>query len=152
MKLKYVFSIILIILLAIFGYKAYVAKHNTVEVPQTQNKGVPVFAWKTEDDTEMNLDGLPKTKVSLEARYAAGTIENKFIDNPSGSCNELDEVEEDTLAGTKILQCYAAGLGYKYKIIKGENSYIVQRQEFEEGSPEYNPPVQTYETITEFPL
>lgn len=147
------FSIVIIIALAFFAYKKYTSgaiPPEPVATTTVQNTELPVFTRKTEYSDSKNLDGLPKTKLSLEAKYADGTIQTKHIDTPDGSCNALDDREADQLASTTIFQCYAAGFGYRYKIVKGENSYVVMRKSFEEGSPEYNPPEQVYEAVAEF--
>lgn len=112
----------------------------------------PTFTWKFEKAKSLNLDGNPNTNIFLEAKYANGKIDTKLIDTSAGSCNELPDADSDTLTGTANIQCYYAGAGERYKITKGEKSYFVERQTFEEGSPDYNPPEQRYEIVIEFPL
>lgn len=113
---------------------------------------VPSFAWKFVPAISLNLDGNPETNIFLEAKYEDGTVQNKLIDTTPGSCNDLPDTEDDSLPNTTNIQCYSAGLGYKFKITKGESSYLVQRLTFEEGQPDYVPPLYLYEVIAEFPF
>lgn len=113
----------------------------------------PVFTWQY-SESDLNADGLPRTRISLEATYADGESIVKEIDIVDGSCNAVDPQEDDTdlLAGTTKIQCYAAGLGEWYKIVQGDGSYAVRRKIFEETSPDQEPPQHTYENIAEFPV
>lgn len=111
-----------------------------------------VFNWRFESADTLNGDGNPNTNVFLDAKYSDGEVVSKLVQVSHASCNELPENDLDTLAGTKNVQCYGAGFGFTFKIVKGENSYEVMKKEFEEGSPDYNPPVQKYEAVDEFPL
>ena len=120
---------------------------NTVIVAPTT---VPKFTWQFAADKALTLDGLPKTSISLKVVYADGRTETKIIATVPGSCNELPDADKDSVKGSKNIQCYAAGAGDRFKIVQGLTSYLVQHQEFEEGSPEYNPPVQPYRTVVEF--
>lgn len=102
------------------------------------------FSWIFEADDELNPDGNPKTNVMLEATYSDGELRKEQVAKTDGSCNPVP--------GSDVIQCYGAGFGERFKVTKGVDSYLVQRQEFEEASPDYDPPVPDYETITEFPL
>ncbi|MBC7982015.1 hypothetical protein H7X65_02980, partial [Candidatus Parcubacteria bacterium] len=95
---------------------------------------------------------VPKVKIILEAKYPNGSIQNKQIGIFDGGCNTLEKADADSLATTTNFQCYYAGYGHQYKIVKGEKSYLVMRKEFEEGSEDYNPPIQKYEMVSEFPF
>ena len=112
----------------------------------------PVFIWKYEKDDSFNLDGNPKTNVFLEAKYSNGEIQNKLIDTTPGGCNDLPDADKDSVPNSTNIQCYYAGLGYRYKITKGEKLYLVERKTFEEASPNYKPPFNEYKVISEFPL
>jgi hypothetical protein len=111
------------------------------------------FAWKYGDGGE-DLDGLPKTQVFLEVGYENGKIVSQKVDEVQGSCNAIDPQKEDTdrVTGTTKIQCYAAGFGEYYKIVKGINTYEVRRKHIEEGVPEVPPTEFKYETVAEFPL
>lgn len=149
-------SLLLLFGLTILIYKRYVTSPNINEVSeatvqeQIQNSGLPVFVWKYEKDDSLNPDGQPNTNIFLEAKYPSGITETKLIDTTPGSCNDLPESDIDTVPGSTNIQCYSAGLGYTFKITKGENSYIIKRKIFEEASPEYNPPLQEYQVVSEF--
>ncbi|MEJ0002123.1 MAG: hypothetical protein WDN09_03040 [bacterium] len=118
----------------------------------TQNTEPPIFTWKYEQAETLNPDGIPETNVFLQAAYPDRETQTKLIDTTPGSCNELPDADADTYEGTKNIQCYSAGLGYRYKIIEGKKSYLVERQMFEEGTPDYDPPAQKYEVLKEFLL
>lgn len=109
----------------------------------------PAFAWKFEPDDTLNGDGNPNTNIYLEAKYYDGEAVSKLIDTTHGSCNELPDIDADSVPGSTMIQCYGAGLGFTFKITKGEVSYLVMRKEFEEGSPDYDPPVQKFKVVAE---
>ncbi|MES2930745.1 MAG: hypothetical protein V4665_03095 [Patescibacteria group bacterium] len=112
----------------------------------------PVFAWKYEKADSLNLDGIPNTNIFLEAKYPGGEVQRKLVDTTHGSCNDLPDSDKDSVPGTLNIQCYSAGLGYRFKIVQGEKSYLVKRKTFEEALPDQNPPAYEYETVSEFPL
>ncbi len=148
-----------LIIVAMFGYLKKNQQTNSstemLEVTKQENlknSESPVFVWNFEDDDSLNLDGNPQTNIYIEAKYPNGVVLNKLVDTTAGSCNILPEVSEDIVPYSSIIQCYSAGLGYRYKIIKEQESYIVQRKTFEEALPNYNPPVYEYETVLEFSL
>jgi hypothetical protein len=155
-----VFAVLFVLGLGFLAYKAYVP-HAEAPAPagigtSTQQDAAiaapPAFVWQYEEADSRNGDGNPETDVFLEARYRDGSVERKLIDTTHASCAAVPEIEVDSLRGTTNIQCYGAGLGYRFKITKGADAYLVQRQEFEEGSPEYEPPVQAYEVVARFPL
>ena len=110
------------------------------------------FVWKYEKANSLNPDGNPQTKVFLEAKYFNGKVESKLIDTTDGSCNDLPEKEAGSVPNGANIQCYYAGLGYRYKITKGIDSYQVQRKAFEEALPNHTPPLYKYEVVAEFPF
>ncbi|HLP86377.1 MAG TPA: hypothetical protein VK153_00665 [Candidatus Paceibacterota bacterium] len=113
----------------------------------------PVFTWKYEEDSTLkNPDGLPMTNVILEAKYSNGAVLGKLVEKFPSRCNELPDNDKDSLPHTKNIQCYYAGLGYTFKITKGDTSYYVQRKTFEEAVPEYDPPKYGYEVVSQFPF
>lgn len=152
-----VVSILLVLGLAIFLFKTYVLTDTPAltPVPSTnshENSAPPVFAWKYEEDTSLNPDGNPQTVIFLEALYPDGTIQSKHIDTTPSSCNEVPDAEMGSVPNSTNIQCYGAGLGYRFKITHGETAYRVERIMFEESTPDYTPPVSEYEVVSEFPF
>lgn len=137
-----------------FNNYIYNEKNKTPDTVQPSAEGTepPVFFWRFEQADTLNLDGIPNTKVFLEATYSNGKVQGRLIDTNPGGCNELPDSEPDSLSGTKDVQCYVAGLGQRYKITKGVQSYEVKRKTFEEALPDYNPPAYEYDLVAEFPL
>lgn len=119
------------------------------EVPQSQQ--VQSFNWQYEDATTLNLDGVPETHVFLKVTYTDGTTLSQLVDATPGSCNDLPDSETDSAENTTVAQCYAAGLGYRYKFTKGEESYLVMRKMFEEALPDVPATEYDYEVIATFP-
>lgn len=110
------------------------------------------FTWNYEPAASLNLDGLPNTNVFLEAVYSNQEVVRKLIATVPGGCNDLPDTEPDNALNSKTAQCYSVGLGYRFKVITGEQSYLVQQKEFEEGLPDYAPPETQYKTVSEFSL
>lgn len=138
-----VIGLLVLIGLCLFAYKTY-APAPAEETPQpAEPAGPPAFSWRFEDADSLNPDGNPETRVLLDVTYADGSKETRLVDTTHASCNELPETE----AG--IIQCYGAGLGYRFRIIESGSRYLVQRKTFEEASPEYEPPAYEYETVLE---
>ena len=129
----------------------FTQKSDKTETMGTKSEAVS-FTWKYEKAESLNLDGMPNTNVFLTTRYANGKWETILIDTTAGSCNDLPDREVDSALDSTVSQCYAAGLGFTFKVTKGEESYLVMRKEFEEGSPDYTPPKQEYKVIAEIPL
>lgn len=142
-----VFLLALILGLGFFAYTAY-APANESGAIDSQISG---FMWEYKSAATLNPDGIPETEIYLVATYANGKKETKLIDTVPSSCNDLPDAEEGSVNGTKNIQCYGAGLGFKFKITKGGSSYQVQRQMFEEVSPDHNPPRYDYVVVAEFP-
>ena len=153
-----VFAFVLVVALGFFLVKTYVWPPAPAIAPETKSEEAAAsrepsaFAWRFEKADSMNPDGNPETDVLLDIAYTDSTIESVLIDTTPGNCNELPDPEEQRVEGTGVVQCYAAGLGYRYKITKGESSYLIERKEFEEGSPEYVPVVQEYKIVSEIPF
>lgn len=115
---------------------------------QKEPEGLPTFSWKLDytDETEY-----PETTLFLTATYENGVTNTKEIDTAQGSCNTYDNPKnEEVYKNSEMIICYYAGLGHYYKIVQSENEFLVQRRVFEEGSPEYTPPVLPFETIKTF--
>jgi hypothetical protein len=144
-----VFIILLILGFSIFVYKNYVPA-NIINTP-LENNEPPIFTWIYEKDTSLNLDGFPNTNIFLEAKYTNGT-KRMLIDTIPSGCNDIPDADSDSIPNSTNIQCYGAGLGYRFKIIKGEESYDVMRKKFEETSPDQTPPIYKYELISTFPF
>lgn len=124
-----------------------------IDSAQVEGKAqTPTFVWQYENADSLNLDGLPQTNIFLEVKYPTGVTLRKLIDTTPGTCNSLPDSDIDSVLGSSNIQCYSAGLGYRFKITTGKKSYLVERKTFEEASPDYNPPPYKYEIISEFPL
>ena len=157
--------ITLIIIIAIFIiFKKPATAPTDVPQPMVETVAPTAFAWRYEAASTNNPDGIPQTKVFVDVTYpaASGTAapDTKLVDTTDGSCfdhnpSNAGTAEDDTkdrVAGTKVIQCYAAGFGYYFKIVRGERSYEIMRKEFAEASPEFNPPVQPFVKIAEIPF
>ena len=149
---------IVVIILGFFAFNNYIYNekqgdpNNQINTETKLGTGVPIFMWRYERASTLNLDGNPNTDIFLDLAYENGVVANKLIDTVPGGCNELPDNEVDSMENTKDMQCYSAGLGYRYKITQGVSSYQVQRKTFEEGLPDYTPPAYEYEVVAEFPL
>ncbi len=154
-----------IILLLVLGFLVYFKLHNaTPSVIKTNQNGntdttqtttPPVFSWRYTVASSLNPDGNPQTNLFLDVTYTDGQTKSKLISVENGSCNALPEpgkADTDMLEHTTIVQCYYAGQGFLYKIVRGERAYQILQKEFEEGSPEYIPPEQEYKSVAEFPF
>lgn len=146
-----VILVIVGIVVGFFAFNNYIYKQKQGgEISLEGKTELPVFVWKYEKADSINLDGFPEAHVFLEVRYPNGKIQNKLIDTMPGSCNDLPDRDEDSLSNSTNIQCYYAGLGYVFKVIQGEDSYLVMRKTFEESLPDYNPPSSEYEIVSEF--
>ena len=159
-----VITALLVIGLGFLAYDTFFKTHNsgtgvevvetqpTTETPKPLSTEPPVFEWKFEKAETLNPDGLPATEVYLQASYAGDAV-GKLIATEPGGCNVVsDTKEKDIAADSSVALCYAAGAGAYFKVVKGTDSYQVMKQEFEEGMPEYNPPIQSYKVVAEFPF
>jgi hypothetical protein len=120
---------------------------SEVSVINVLPAGEPVFGWKY---STVDKEGIPQTTISILATYPDSTEVTKEIDTIEGECNEYLEPDADVYQNSKMIICYYAGLGHYFKVIEGDGKYLVQRKVFEEASPEYNPPVEDFETVVEF--
>lgn len=110
--------------------------------------GKPTFIWTY---TAFEAADIPQTKVGLIATYPDGTRRTKDIDTIEGNCNAHPSPDSDVYAQSEMIICYYAGFGRYYKVVDiGSGVFAVQRREFEEASPDYNPPIADFETIAEF--
>lgn len=118
-----------------------------VAATSTVPRGKPTFEWSYKP---FEKEGIPYTAISLTAKYENGTSDTKQVDEIDGGCNTYEGQDTDVYAGSTVIICYYAGFGRYYKVVESEGKYEVKRKEFEEASPEYDPPVLPYETITTF--
>jgi len=144
--------VIAVLVVIFFGFLIYGKHFSDSPSYELEKKGSMVFEWKFEESKVLNPDGNPANNVFLLVTYESGRADKKLMDTTDGGCAELPDAEKGSAPDTKNIQCYYAGLGFKYKITKGDFSYLVLRKAFEEGSPEYIPPEQEYEKIAEFPI
>lgn len=151
-----VFILLILIGVAAFLYMTYVSdapeRHTVEPVTQGEPTAASSFVWRFEEADSLNPDGMPETEICLDVTYTDGSVVTELVDTTHASCNALPDTDADSVPGTSNIQCYGAGLGYRFKITRGEESYLVQRKMFEEASPEYEPPVQEYETVSEIPF
>ncbi len=149
--------LLILAILAVAGYGAWktgIMKPRPIsEENTTETAPLVGFSWQYEP-VSLPTSDMSYTRIILNATYENGQILSKEIDIFPGSCNEVDpkkSEDQDMMPDTQKIQCYAAGLGYWFKITQTD-SYVVLRKMFEEASPDYNPPTYTYEAIAEFPL
>lgn len=159
---KIIVGVLLIVVVIVITMLAIVngTKKEPVEsIPEdagivvTGTSPVSTFAWRYEPGVE-DSDGLPKTVVFLDTAYENGKVITIQVEEVQGSCNKIDPAgdDKDMAKGTTKIQCYAAGFGEQYKIVKGIESYQVVRKHVEEGDPDVKPTVFQYEKIAELPL
>jgi hypothetical protein len=159
MNTKYISKAFIVILVIIVGFFTirFLDQKRSAEIrenesTETVDSNPQSFEWKFEDADSLNLDGQPNTDVLVDVIYESGAVKAFLVDTQSGGCNALDSADEDNALGSKNAQCYGAGLGFTYKITKGEDSYLVERKKFEEALPDYNPTATEYEVISEIKL
>ncbi|MEZ4103634.1 MAG: hypothetical protein R3B55_03770 [Candidatus Paceibacterota bacterium] len=113
-------------------------------------KDIVGFSWEFQEAGSLNPDGNPQTEIYLKILRDGGETERKMIETVDGSCNSLPDADEDVAENSTQIQCYYAGAGERFKIVKDGEVYQVKLQTFEEGLPDYNPPAQQYEVFMEF--
>ncbi len=121
-----------------------VVEQNDIDSTKSQE---PVFTWRYE---EFEGEYFFNSRIFLDVTYPNGTTNTKLIDTIVGGCSDAPEQNEIIAPHSAKIICYYAGLGHYFKVIKGPQSYLVQRKIFEEATPDYNPPVYKYETVAEF--
>jgi hypothetical protein len=160
MNTKYFSRSLIVILVMVVGFFTirFLDQKRSAEIRENESTEETVdsnpksFEWKFEKSDSLNLDGLPNTDVFVEVTYENGEVKSPLVDTQPGGCSALDSTDEDNALGSKSAQCYGAGLGYTYKITKGEDSYQVKRKQFEEALPNYNPTTTEYEVVAEINL
>ena len=113
-------------------------------------KPIPTFSWRFEEADTNNPDGGPQTIIYLSAAYN-GTSTEKHIDTVDGGCPELEgEKHEGDISNTGKVQCYYAGLGQSYRIVKGEAAYMIEKKFWEEALPDTEPAPEQWEHMVAF--
>lgn len=118
-----------------------------VEQPVQTDKAA-TFTWSyavAGEDT-----GIQKTAVTLTATYLDGTKSTKDIATVEGTCNDYANPDKDIYEHSTMIICYAAGFGDYFKVVATDHGYLVERKEFAEASPDYNPPEQPFKTVATF--
>lgn len=113
-------------------------------------KPIPTFAWRFEEADTNNPDGGAQTTIYLSASYN-GTSTEKLIDTVDGGCFELEgEKHEGDISNTGKVQCYYAGLGQSYRIVKTEAAYMIEKKFWEEALPDTEPEPEQWEHMVAF--
>ncbi len=116
-------------------------EESTVPAPQ----GAPTMTW-----LYVPIEGeTPHTALSLKATYPSGTVTVLEVETIEGSCNDFEDRDADVYANSQMIICYYAGLGRYYKVVENDTAYLVQRRVFEEGTPDYMPPREEFETVAQ---
>jgi hypothetical protein len=118
-------------------------KKDSVNVGVTPS-AIKSFAWSYEA-IDISAD-YPRTLVKLSLLKSDNARVEKVVATVAGSCNEMEDAPLGALSSKQLL-CYYAGFGYQFRIADTANGYIVERKEIEEASPDYNPPIGTFETF-----
>ncbi len=153
MKKQHYLIIIIVIIVGAIIVKANLnttspANENPTATEESVPRGEPIFTWDYSEPVEKNF--IPHSTISLTATYPGGETRTKEIETIEGGCNEYPEADKDVYKDSTMIICYYAGFGRYYKVVKSESKYLVQRKEFEEGSPEYVPPEQEFQTVSQF--
>lgn len=150
--LRYLLAFVVAAVVVIAGYNAFWPGVDVTVEPVIQREevphGEPTFSWSYSTDESGEI---PRTRITLRAMYFDGTSRTKEIDTVDGTCNVYPSPETDVYPKSDQIICYYAGFGLYYKVVvTGNGTYAVQRREFEEASPDYDPPVTGFETIVVF--
>ena len=128
-----------------------IESENTAQTESAEStptpQGPPTFSWEYEP---YETPYIPHTIISLTATYPDGTRVTKVIEDIEGGCNVFTEPDADVYENSTMIMCYYAGFGRYYKVIANGQGYSVERKEFEEASPDYNPPQPGYQSIVTF--
>lgn len=121
---------------------------DTVQVED--KKDIVGFSWDFQEASSLNPDGNAQTEIYLKILRDGGGTERKMIETVDGGCNDLPDADNDVAENSTQIQCYYAGAGERFKIVKSGEVYQVKLQTFEEGLPDYNPPIEEYKVFMEF--
>ena len=115
--------------------------------PTTGSKGLPNFEWGFKLSEK---NAITYTTLSLTATYQNKSKTTKVIGTVQGTCNVYDDRDANAYKASEMIICYSAGAGTYYKVVQNGNSYNIQKKDFEEASPSYNPPARSYATVVTF--
>ncbi len=148
--MKYIIVIALAFAVVVVGFFTLSPNSNdyTPDLPTTmKGEGAPTFTWSY---VESEADSITYSEISLTATYENDVTVTKRIDRIEGGCNEYAEPDSDVYEKSQMIICYYAGLGRYYKVVQEADGYVVLRKVFEEGTPDYTPPVEEYQVVTRF--
>lgn len=146
MKKFILFVLLVVIAIALYAIVPQTPP-STIPAPVATTEGDPMFAWTYTAVMDRNF---PKTRVTLTATYPNGAVVTKDIDTADGSCNDYADPDTDVYPKSTMIICYGAGFGTYYKVVQADTAYVVMQKSFEEGSPEYNPPAQSFQEVARF--
>jgi hypothetical protein len=143
----------IIIVIVVFLFLSAFSFFRDRATEQAKESPASSFAWRYEDGG-LNPDGLPNTRIGMDVTYEDGFLLSIPVDEVAGSCNAVDisDADTDIVPGTTKIQCYAAGFGQWYRLVRGNSSYEIVRKFFEETPPDIVPAEFEYETVAQFPL
>lgn len=149
--MKHVLVIAAALILVVGATYIFLVENSLTLAPEGPNtneaSGAPTFTWSYKDSEDNDI---PYTEINITATYENSVTETKFIDRVEGSCNTYENTDADMYERSSMIICYYAGLGRYFKVVQDKEAYLVQRKIFEEASPDYNPPMQSYETVVRF--
>lgn len=155
-RYKYLLAFLVIAIIGLAGYDAFRAEPvatrespDPFPIPARIYIGEqPMFTWKYRS---FEKNDMLYTEISIIATSAeGGPAITRKVDTIEGSCNSYETPDADVYPKSDMIICYYAGLGHYYKVVNQGGKFLVQRKEFEEASPDYNPPIQSFEAIAEF--
>ena len=147
-----IIAIVLILLVGgFYALNSYIYNEkqapNDAAAQESVGLGKPVFEWTYREFSEGEI---PRSEISLVARYENGTVQERVIDTIQGGCSVYGEPDADIYEGSEMIICYYAGLGYYFKVTETDEAYVVQRKVFEEASPDYSPAPEPFEAVAWF--
>jgi hypothetical protein len=140
--------LILILILLGIAVAVFAATRRDIQSDEPQlapMSPVSGFEWSSQSK-DMDEKGIVWTDVYLMVAHADGTNEKKYIASVQGSCNDID-ADEPLALGSSVFQCYAAGFGDKFRVMDSGDAYLLQRQEFQEATPDDTSPLPEFKTI-----
>lgn len=126
-----------------------VAPEDTAPAPEAAApaRGEPKFTWEYRS---FEREEIPRTAVTAVATYGNGDRETREAGEVDGSCDIEPGGAEAIGVRAEVILCYYAGGGSYFMIVEESGGYAVQRRDFDEGSPDYEPPVLPFETVARF--
>lgn len=139
--------VLTILVLGAVGYIVFTSRSQQPLSPEDTLEGTLIFTWNYTPLVEKEI---PKTRVSLTATAQNGKTNTKEIAVVDGSCNDYPSPDADVYPHSTMIMCYAAGLGHYFKVVEDNMVYRVMEKIFEEGSPEYQPPQESFHEMAQF--